>query len=132
MRKNLAIAALLAMTAMVPASVSPANERMLMVSLQSEGGSGVTGYVTLTSLPDGGTRMRVSARGLDPGRRIGAFYYESADGSGAADLLDTFVADPGGRGEASAAVEEELEAIGSVAVRFGPEFGTLLASARLH
>lgn len=132
MKHRLAILALMVMAAILPASVAPANDRMLMVSLQSEGDSGVTGYVTLTSLPNGGTRMRVTARGLEPGRRIGVFYYASADGSGDADLLDTFVAGPGGRGEASAAVEEELESIGSVAVRFGAEFGTLLASARLH
>jgi len=131
MKKIFAIVGLLMLAGVAPAGTEPA-ERMLLVSLQTVDDSGVTGYVQLTSLPGGGTRMRVSARGLQPGRRIGAFYYANADCAGDVDLLDVFVADASGRGEASAAVEEEIDAIGSVAVRFGPEFGTLLACARLH
>ncbi len=130
MRKTIASLAVL-VTALV-ASAVPGAERHLKADLVPNGGSGVTGFVQLTQLPHGGTNVHVIARGLSPGAVYASFYYESSDCSAPADLLGTFTGDDDGDGEAHGKIDDDLDEVGSVSVRLGPDYGTLLACATVH
>jgi len=90
-------------------------------------GSGVTGFVQLTQLPHGGTNINVVVTHLTPGKVYASFYYESSDCSAAHDPLGAFTAHNSGEGHLHAKVDDNLNQIGSVSVRLGPDFGTLLA-----
>ena len=95
-------------------------------------GSGVSGFVQITQLPHGGSNLHVVATGLHPGTVYASFYYESADCSAAHDLLATFTAGPSGTGEVSGKIDDDVDEVGSVSVRIGPDYGTLLACATIH
>jgi hypothetical protein len=94
-------------------------------------GSGVTGFVNLTQLPGGGSNLQVVVRGLHSGTDYASFYYESADCSAPADEFQEF---KGGAAstELHGKIDEDLDEVGSVSVRLGPGYGTLLACARIH
>lgn len=102
----------------------------IKADLVSNDGSGVTGFVQLTQLPHGGTNIHVIARGLTPGTVYASFYYESVDCSAPAEPVGTFIGRDGGGGEVHAKIDEDLDEIGSISVRLGPGYGTLLACAR--
>jgi hypothetical protein len=107
-------------------------EHHIKANLAPEGGSGVTGFVELTQLPHGGTNIHIVARGLQAGTVYASFYYESPDCSAPADLLATFTGNTGGTGEVHGKIDDDLEDVGSVSVRLGPGYGTLLACATVH
>jgi len=110
----------------------PGTEHHIKADLVPQGGSGVTGFVQLTQLPHGGTNIHVVARGLKSGTVYASFYYESADCSAPADLLGTFTGNSGGTGEVNGKIDDDLDEVGSVSVRLGPGYGTLLACATVH
>ncbi len=129
MKKSIALLALLPMTLAMSAV---ANEHHIKADLVPIGGSGVTGFVQLTQLPHGGTNVHVIARGLTPGTVYTSFYYESDDCSAPADPLETFTANAAGEAEAHGKIDEDLDEVGSVSVRLGPDYGTLEACATVH
>jgi len=131
MKKTLASLAALALV-LVTASAAPGDEHHVKATLASIDGSGVNGFVQLTQLPKGGTNLVVVAHGLQPGTVYASFYYESADCSAAHDLFGTFTADANGDGEIHGKIDDDVDEVGSVSVRLGPDYGTLLACATTH
>jgi len=108
-------------------------ERHVKADLEAIDNSGVTGFVNVTSNPKGGTRVNVVVQGgLEPGGTYTSFYYESTDCSAPADELGTFTADSNGRGHFSGETDEDLDEIGTISVRLGEGYGTLMACAALH
>jgi len=108
------------------------DELHIKAALVESGGSGVSGFVELTQLPHGGALIVVEAQGLTPGTVYASFYYESADCTEPADLLGTFTANAAGEGEVQGKIDDDLDEVGSVSVRLGPSYGTLLACATVH
>jgi hypothetical protein len=125
-------ASLLLVVVIALASAVFSSDKHIKVTLDPISGSTVTGFVQLTQLPKGGTNLHVTATGLQPGTVYASFYYESSDCSAPADLLGTFTADDTGNGEVSGKIDDDLDEVGSVSVRIGPDYGTLLACAKVH
>ena len=115
----------------VATAVPPAGKH-INATLVTMGGSGVTGKVELTQMPQGGTLIHVTAHGLHPGSVYASFYYDSADCSAAHDLLASFTADAEGVGSVTGKIDDDLDEVGSVSVRVGPDYGDLLACATVH
>ena len=130
MRKTITTLALLTV-ALVPSAV-PGADHHVKATLVPIDGSGVSGFVQLTQLPHGGSNLHVIARGLQAGTVYASFYYESSDCSAAHDLLATFTANANGEGDVLGKIDEDLDEVGSVSVRLGPDYGTLLACATVH
>ena len=130
MRKTIGLLALLLAVAI--ASTAPGADRHVMVPLVSSDNSGVTGFVELTQLPHGGTNLVVVAQGLQEGTQYTSFYYESSDCTSDHDLFGTITAGPGGHGEFHGKIDDDVDEVGSVSVRLGPDYGTLLACATVH
>jgi hypothetical protein len=102
-----------------------ASDHHVRATLEPVGGSGVSGFVQLTAMPQGGTNIRVHATGLTPGVTYSSFYYESTDCTGEHDLLGTFTANAAGIGHTGEKADEDLDEIGSVSVRT-PDYTTKL------
>jgi len=130
MKRTIALFALLLCT--LGASAVLSDEHHIKADLATVGDSHVTGFVQLVQLPHGGTNIHVLARGLHPGTVYASFYYESADCSAPADKLGEFTANAGGTGEVHGKIDDDLDEVGSVSVRIGPDYGTLLACAKVH
>jgi hypothetical protein len=109
-----------------------AEERHVKAPLESNGGSGVTGFVQIEQLPHGGSNITVQAFGLQPGTVYASFYYESSNCTEPADLLGTFTANASGEGQVNGKIDDDLDEVGSVSVRLGPGYGALQACARIH
>jgi len=131
MKKTLVFLAMLALV-LVTTTAAHSKEHHVKATLVSIGGSGVNGFVQLTQLPHGGANVHVIARGLHAGTVYASFYYESSDCSAAHDLLGTFTANAGGEGEVHGKIDDDLDEVGSVSVRLGPDYGTLLACATVQ
>jgi hypothetical protein len=95
-------------------------------------GSGISGFVNLTQLPGGGSNLQVVVRGVRSGTAYASFYYESADCSAPADEFQEFQGATSGTAELHGKIDDDLDEVGSVSVRLGPGYGTLLACARIH
>jgi hypothetical protein len=126
------IAWLSLVVALLGASAVPGAEHHIKADLVPNGGSGVSGFVQLTQLPHGGANLVVVAKGLHPGTVYASFYYESGDCTEPADPLGTFTAADDGHGEVHGKIDDDLDEVGSVSVRLGPGYGTLLACATVH
>jgi hypothetical protein len=122
--------AALALVVFVSAAPSAA-EHHIKANLVSNS-STVTGFVELTQLPHGGANVHVVARGLEPGTEYASFYYESNNCTEPADLLGSFTGQKDGVGEVHGKIDDDLDEVGSVSVRLGPGYGTLLACATVH
>jgi hypothetical protein len=120
----------IALVSLLAASVTGA-ERHAKVDLTPVGGSGVTGFVELTALSRG-TSVHVVVHGLRSGETYGAFEYESADCTPPHQRLGLITSNPGGSAELVQNIDDDLDLVGSVSVRAGAEFETLLACARVH
>ena len=130
MKKTISSLALLSVILIAGAVL--AEEHHIKADLVSQGGSSVSGFVQLVQLPHGGANIHVIAKGLQPGTEYASFYYESADCSAPADLLGNFTANAAGVGEVHGKIDDDLDEVGSVSVRLGPGYGTLLACAKVH
>ena len=82
-------------------------------------------------MPHGGANLHVMASGLTDGVEYSSFYYESDDCSADADEFAEFTAH-GSRETLGGKIDEDLDEVGSVSVRLGPGYGTLLACATIH
>lgn len=121
-----------AATLLLFAGTVVAQDRQAKADFTPVSGSDVTGFAQITQLPHGGSLLRIVVRGLDTKSSYASFYYEDTGCEGPPDLLGNFTAMPNGTGEAHARIEENIDKVGSVAVRLGPGHGTLLARAKLH
>ena len=130
MKRTIAYLTLLLVTVVVTAV--PGAEKHINATLVTMGGSGVTGKVELTQMPHGGSLIHVTAHGLHPGSVYASFYYGSNDCSAAHDLLGSFTADAEGVGSVTKKIDDDLDEVGSVSVRVGPDYGDLLACATVH
>jgi len=108
------------------------SEKHIKANLEEINGSGVTGFVNITQLPKEGSNVHAVIHGLQPGETYTSFYYESADCSAPAEALETFTADDEGNATASGKIDEDLDEVGSISVRAGSGYGTLLACADIH
>ena len=130
MKKALVMLAMLALVLTTGAALG--EDRHVKATLVPIDGSGAGGFVQLTQLPHGGTNVAVIAHGLHAGTVYSSFYYESSDCSAAHDLFGTFTADADGNGEVHGKIDDDLDEVGSVSVRLGPDYGTLIACATVH
>jgi hypothetical protein len=115
------------------ASLAPAaNERHVNATFSSVNGSGITGRVELTGLPQGGTLITIVAQGLRPDTRYLSLYYDNTTCEIEAyeedDVIGHYTANGGGTATLTKKVEDDLDEIGSVSVRLEEGF-TLQACA---
>jgi hypothetical protein len=104
----------------------------IKAALESAPGSSVTGSVNLVQMPHGGTNIVVVASGLEPGGTYSSFYYESSDCTEPADLFKTVTARSDGTVTIQGKIDDDLDEVGSVSIRLGEGYGTLLACADVH
>jgi len=131
MRKTLLALLGAASVLLAPYGLS-AEEHHVKARLVPIDNSGVSGFVQITQLPHGGSNVHVVATGLHPGTVYASFYYESNDCSAPADLLGSFTGDADGNGDVGGKIDDDLDEVGSVSVRVGPDYGALLACASVH
>lgn len=129
MKKSLVLYPLLLLA--IASIAVAATDRHIKVPLESNGDSGVSGFVQLVQLPEG-ANLVVHATGLKPGQVYTSFYYESADCSQPADELGSFTADSYGVGSIQGKIDDDLDEVGSVSVRLGQGYGELQACAKVH
>src|SRR5262245_7254625 len=126
------IASMAALATIVLASVASGAPHHIKAALDEVNASGVTGFIQITQQPHGGANLHVVAAGLTPGAVYASFYYESSDCTEPADLLGVFTGKPGGVAAIHGKIDEDLDEVGSVSVRVGPDYGDLLACASLR
>lgn len=136
--KRLAVAFALVALIVPTMSLASADEHHVKMSLVAVGGSGVSGFAELTSLPnDGGTHIGVVARGLESGHEYVSLYYENhtceLEPYDPGDIIggDNYTANGAGVGTTQGKVDDDLDEINSVSVRDAGTF-TLLACADVH
>ena len=97
-------------------------------------GSGVTGVVNLTALPQGGTQVSVVAKGLMPGAAYLSLYYDNdvcdLEPYSEDDIIGHYIGRPGGVASTMSKAADDLDEINSVSVR-DADFN-LLACAQVH
>ena len=108
-----------------------ASETQVTAHLVPVHGSVVSGAVVLDQLHEG-TRIVVRATGLTPGAVYTSFYYDNSECTKGPDVVGTFKADHAGIGRVTGTADDDLDEIGSVSVRLGHGYGTLLACAKVH
>src|SRR5262249_49733085 len=108
------------------------SDHHVTANLAANGDSGVHGTVQVTQSGKGGSEIVVSADGLHPGTTYSSFYYEHTDCTEPADHLGDLHVDASGHGEVHGTIDDDLDEVGSVSVRLGPGYGTLLACAKIH
>ena len=128
MRRLVAITAAL----LLVAGAVVAQDRQTKADFAPASGSRVTGFAQIAQLPHGGSMLRIVVGGLEPGRAYSSFYYENTSCEEPADLLDNFTALPNGTAETRARIDDDMDDVGSVSVRLGPGYGTVLARAKMH
>ena len=132
MRKFLFLPLVAASLALVPGA-SRSGDRHVNATLQTVGGSGVSGKVELTSLPHGGTLINIVATGLKPGTDYLSLYYDNGtcevEPYSADDVIGHYTADAQGEGHAHAKVGDDLDEIHSVSVRLNSDFSLQACAA---
>ena len=105
------------------------NSHHKRVPLETENGSGISGWVNIVQLPQGGSNVIVTIRGLKADDSYASFYYESSDCTQPADEFQTFRGTATGTITLHGKIDDDLDEVGSVSVRVGPGYGDLLACA---
>ena len=116
----------LALAMVLTAGSAIGSDRHVNATLEPVNGSGVSGIVKLTSLPQGGTLITVVATGLQPGTEYLSLYYENAtcelEPYDEDDVIGRYTADPAGKATVTHKLEDDLDEIHSVSVRLGSDF----------
>ena len=124
------LAVLAAATLFVAANHAQAqDEHHKRVPLETMNGSGISGWVNIVQLPQGGSNIVVTVQGLKDGDSYASFYYESSDCNQPADAFQTFTGTSTGTITLHGKIDDDLDEVGSVSVRVGPGYGDLLACA---
>jgi hypothetical protein len=121
----------LALLATIILATAPlAAERHSKINIVPVGGSGVTGFVQLDQSSPGSTSFHMMAKGLRRGTDY-AVFSGSGDCSARGDLLGNLSGNKGGVDQFQGDINLDLSGIGSVSIRLGPGFGTLVACGTL-
>lgn len=132
LRISLLILSLLALSV---AAVAVGQDRHVSAALNEVNGSGISGRVQLTALPQGGTIITVNVSGLEPGTEYLSLYYENhtceLEPYEEDDIINRYTAGPSGRVAFTKKVGDDLDEINSVSVRLGSDF-SLKACADTH
>ena len=123
--------------ALIGLGATTANSRHVKAPLIPINGSGVGGFVILEGLPRGGTVITVHATGLTPGTHYLSIYYENhscelQSDSVPNDVLAHYVASDDGTASANGRIDDDLDEVNSVSVRFDNTDLTLQACADTH
>ena len=110
------------------------NDHHINAVLVPVDGSGVTGLVTLTAAPAGGTLISVVAKGLMPGDAYLSLYYDNdhceLEPYSEDDIIGHYIGRPSGVSSTVGKLGDDLDEINSVSVR-DSDFN-LLACAKVH
>ena len=136
MRRYIALSALISL-AVLALGATPANTRHVKVPLVPVNGSGVGGFVNLEGLPHGGTVVVVHATGLTPGTHYLSIYYENhtcelQSDSVPNDVLAHYVGGDDGTATVNGKIDDDLDEVNSISVRFDNTDLTLQACADTH
>lgn len=129
----------LSTNATVPAPVQPnesqGGEHHVTADLVPVDNSGITGHVTVESLPHGGVNISIVAFGLAPGEEYLSLYYDNhtceLEPYEEDDVIGEYTANPAGVGKASNKLEDDLDEVNSISVRLASDF-SLLSCADIH
>jgi hypothetical protein len=111
------------------AEKSEKSDKHVKVSLVSEDGSTVNGFVQITPLKKGETNVNVVAKGLSPETTYSVNYDDGDDCGADAERLGTFKSNKEGNGTLQLKIKDDVENVGSVSVRGGSDFSDVLACA---
>ena len=129
-RATVLLLSLLALS--IGAAVALGADRHVNATLTEVNGSGLSGRVMLTSLPQGGTLITVNVSSLQPGTEYVSLYYDNGtcelEPYSEDDVINRYTAGPGGRATFTKKVTDDLDEIHSVSVRLAQGF-TLQACA---
>jgi len=122
-----------------PLSVQPnesqREEHQVTAELVPVGDSGITGHVTVESLPHGGVNIDVVAFGLAPGEDYLSLYYDNhtceLEPYDDDDVIGEYTANAAGVGKAQGKLEDDLDEVNSISVRLASDF-SLLSCADIH
>jgi len=137
-----------ATTGMIASSASSPSSSKQLTQAQGQGqehhvnatlvpvnGSGVSGLVNITALPDGGVNINVSATGLTPGVDYLSLYYDNhtcqLEPHAEDDVIGNYTGEDDGTGHAQNKLEDDLDEVNSISVRLASDF-TLLSCADIH
>ena len=133
--KGLRSLVLLAVLAVVAVSVADAADHHVTATLSPVNGSGISGTVDLTALPNG-AQIVVRAEGLTPGTEYVSLYYDNGtcelEPYSAEDVIGEYTANAAGRGVASGKADDDLDEINSVSVRLKSDFSLVACAAITH
>jgi len=133
--KGLRSLVLLAVLAVVAVSVADAADHHVTATLSPVNGSGISGTVDLTALPNG-AQIVVRAEGLTPGTEYVSLYYDNGtcelEPYSAEDVIGEYKANAAGRGVASGKADDDLDEINSVSVRLKSDFSLVACAAVTH
>jgi hypothetical protein len=123
--------------ALIALGAGPANSHHIKATFQPANGSGVSGFVNLTGLPQGGTVITVHATGLTPGGHYLSIYYgnhtcELESDSVPNDVIAHYDGGADGTANAHAKIDDDLDEVNSISVRLDDTALTLLACADVH
>lgn len=117
------------------AALAAGADHHVSATLTEVNGSGVSGHVELTSMPQGGTLITVTVEGLRPGTEYVSLYYGNhqcdLEPYEPSDVINRYTPGSNGRAAFSKKVTDDLDEINSVSVRIAQSF-TLQACANTH
>ena len=137
MRKLLSRSASVALAFFV-LGAAPTESRHVKVALVAANGSGIGGFVNLVGMPnEKGTNITVHATGLTPGTHYLSIYYENhvcdlESDSVPNDVFAHYVGGDDGTASAHAKIDDDLDEVNSISVRFDNTDLTLQACADVH
>ena len=129
MKRILGVLAVLTLCVAASHVHAQASEHHKRVKLETMNGSGISGWVNIVQLPQGGSNLVVTIQGLKSGDTYTSFYYESDNCTEPADEFQTFTGTSTGTITIHGKIDDDLDEVGSVSVRVGPGYGDLLACA---
>ena len=123
---------LLVVLAVVAVSVADAADHHLTATLSPVNGSGISGTVELTALPNG-AQIVVRAEGLTPGTEYVSLYYDNdtceLEPYSEEDVIGEYRGNAAGRGVASGKADDDFDEIHSVSVRLKSDFSLVACAA---
>jgi hypothetical protein len=124
LRVSVLILSLLALS--IGLAVAAGGDRHVNATLTEVNGSGISGRVMLTALPQGGTVIAVNVAGLSAGTQYVSLYYENhtceLEPYSEDDVINTYTASANGAAHFTKKVDDDLDEIHSVSVRLSQGF----------
>jgi hypothetical protein len=121
--------------AIAAVSVADAADHHVTATLSPVNGSGISGTVELTALPNG-TQIVVRAEGLTPGTQYVSLYYDNGtcelEPYSQEDVIEEYTANAAGRAVATGKADDDLDEISSVSVRLKSDFSLVACAAVTH